>query len=281
MRKESILLLGIAFALLVTAIPAKAETVVHIEWNSPNPNIQASLHQIGSGIVAADVSGSGDDAASTASGEIDLRSNPSAGWGTVTAYQIAEFENLDYFESSVYAYGDEGDGIPPWSSQGWETLHYLAAEGVANGIVEQGTSAIRNFRGVEGGQTYSVTADSVEVSGFVFQQDWKWRGESSVDFYASAEGDVSGSQYALAGYQGEYNTGFGAGISGTEGDVFFGFSTVTPNPANALYDITSLQTFHTTVIGSGYTVVGETHTWLELPDPDDDPWDENFDWIEP
>jgi len=279
-----VLILGLGLAVFA------ATTTVEVTWSSSNPNIFVTLHQIGT--VWATVSGSGDTATSTANGKVTLSAD--AFVQTETAWQQASFWDMETYASSVDAYGDEGAGDPsvwwryeegyqPGFSEGWHTRHVFSAETATSGTVEQQASAIRGFRGVEGFQTYEATgANLVEAAGWVTHEDWKWRGESYVIYHGRAGGDVTGSQASIAGHQGgEYHTGFGAGIAGTEPGTYFAFTTNSPNPAKATYDITSLKSFQTVIIGSGLLVVGEAHTWVERRGHRDDPWDANFDWIEP
>lgn len=263
------LIIGLA-VLLVVAFSGmvSADTAVKITWDSPNPDIQISGTVAPLKYAWAGVSGSG----GLAEGVIEL----STGWPWVSAWQTATFTGGEYTAGVV---ADATISAGPQT-----TSHLFEVHGADSSSVTQLASVRTGFTRLEGSQSYSaVGADLVIAGGLVEADHWTWDTPQRVTYLANAEGTVSGSQGSLT--QTYDCLGFGAGIQGTEGTTIFEFNILTPTdwtiatvPAGA-----PAGTIHTVVIASGYTyaISGESHTWVEQADPLDDPWDADFDWIEP
>lgn len=256
---------------------ASADTEVNVIWNSPNPDIDVEIWSPRSnwhnqGIVSAEVFGSG----GTASGSIWAANKSEIGHtnGGMEGYQNATFAGGEYTVRTSLSHVHYSMGGPTVSSYTF-TDQSFTANGTKADIM-QGVNLKSpvwywtNTSHFEGFQSYSVEeADSVVADGSIGRGDSDW--SQYVIYEGRAEGNVTGSQKALQGSDGQYHIGFGADISGTEGTTFFGFETFSPSP---LPD--GIDTLHTTVISSpNFSVFGESHTWLE-----DSPLDDGFDWIE-
>jgi len=275
MRKETILLLGITIALLVTAIPTKADTVVHIEWDSPNPDIEVTMIGAASSTYPHDysvswarVSGSGE----AARGRIEV-TNDFGGLGLKMAWQEAEFAGGDYEAEVGTSYEDFTDNT-------LFAAHSFEVQNAEEASIEQWVSSRATHRILEGFQVFTATDADVVTAGSISRKTWDWNTEQEINYMGRAHGDVFGSQGLWNRHwqydNVEYGMGFGAGIEGTEGETVFIFEITTPS-AWLTYDP---GTLHTVVVGFEFSAFGESHTWEELPDPND-PLDENFDWIEP
>jgi len=265
--------IGIALAVLMVlglSGMAMARTTVHVDWSSPNPDIQVlgSTYHTSAWVG---VVGSG----GVASGEIGYISGWSSGppYHLTTVWQTASFTGGDY---TAWV----GASRPNYNS----TIHSFNVEGADNSWVEQEASSMPGFAQVEGWQTYSAEgADLVIAGGSVERNHYTWDFPQNVTYLGNAYGDVSGAQRSWTNCLGSgeaWNSpglGFGAGISGTEGTTYFGFDINTPTPTTK----GDPGTLHTVVIGSGgqfglpSVAVGESHTWME-----DSPLDNDFNWIE-
>lgn len=261
------LVIGLAVLIVMgLATMGMANTTVHVDWSSPNPDIQV-LGSTYHTSAWAGVSGSGD----VANGEITFIQGWPSGppYHQTIAWQTANFTGGDYT-------AQVGASHPDYNS----TIHSFNVQGADSSTVEQEASSMPGFAQVEGWQTYSAEgADLVIAGGLVKRDFWTWDTPQSVTYTGNAYGDVVGSQRSWTNCVGSgeaWNSpglGFGAGISGTEGTTYFEFDINTPtsNPG----------TLHTVVIGSGgqfglpSSAVGESHTWLENSVLDDD-----FNWIE-
>jgi len=248
-----------------------ADTTVHVDWSSPNPDIYVGMSGSASSTYSNDFSqawasvwGSG----GTASGTIHA-TNTFSGLGKKTAWQTAFFGGGSYIASVGTSYID-------FTSNTLSAGQGFHVENADSACVEQEISSRATHRILSGFQNFNATnADLVEAGGFISRRMWNWSGPQSVEYTGAAYGDVVGSQGCWSRHwqsdNVEYGMGYGAGIEGTEGTTYFEFDI----ESSSFYGNYDPGTLSTVIVGFEFSAFGESHTWTE-----DSPLDANFDWVE-
>ena len=249
-----------------------ADTTLHVEWSSPNPDIYVGMSGSASSTYSNDFSqawasvwGSG----GTASGTIHVTNNFS-GLGKKRAWQTAFFAGGSYIASVGTSYMDFTSNTL-FAGQGFHV------ENADSAWVEQEISSQATHRILSGFQNFNATnADLVEAGGSISRRMWNWDSSQSVDYTGMAYGDVLGSQGCWSRHwqsdNVQYGMGYGAGIEGTEGTTYFEFDIESPS----FYGDYDPGTLSTVIVGFEFSAFGESHTWTE-----DSVLDADFDWIEP